>query len=354
MTRPFASVLVDTYNHERFIEQAIVSVLEQDFPAADREIIVVDDGSTDRTPELLRKFEPQIRILRKENGGQASAFNAGIPECRGEIVAFLDGDDWWAPGKLAAVANKLKENREIGTIGHGIFEADEAGRQTTVNMPDRVYVTRLRDAEEGREFLPLRAYLGTSRLTVRNEVLKRALPVPTELTVEADEFMATVATALSGALILNQPLTNYRLHGGNLYQFREWDTAKAKRKSAVLDALAEQLPQRLENVGTPRGAVEVLARTLRVEADRLRLTLGEGWPWETVRTENEAYRLAYQRRDFAYRIFHGMVLGVASVMPPASFYRLRAWYAARGLAGVRKQLGKGTPTDTLTQRRMLT
>src|SRR5713101_73867 len=98
MAKPFVSVLIDTYNHERFIEQAVVSALEQDFPSCEREIIVVDDGSTDLTPDLVRKCEPQVRLLRKENGGQASALNAGIPECRGEIVAFLDGDDWWAPG----------------------------------------------------------------------------------------------------------------------------------------------------------------------------------------------------------------------------------------------------------------
>src|SRR5437879_495363 len=110
MRKPFVSVLIDTYNHERFIEEAIVSVLEQDFPASEREIIVVDDGSTDRAPAVIRKFEPQIRLLRKQNGGQASAFNVGIPECTGEIVAFLDGDDWWAPGKLRAVADALADD----------------------------------------------------------------------------------------------------------------------------------------------------------------------------------------------------------------------------------------------------
>ncbi|MGB6832549.1 MAG: glycosyltransferase, partial [Candidatus Acidiferrum sp.] len=75
MTKPFVSILIDTYNHEKFIEQAIVSALEQDFPAAEREIIVVDDGSSDGTPEIVRKFEPQVRLVRKANGGQASAFN---------------------------------------------------------------------------------------------------------------------------------------------------------------------------------------------------------------------------------------------------------------------------------------
>ncbi|HZS70819.1 MAG TPA: glycosyltransferase, partial [Candidatus Acidoferrum sp.] len=79
--RPFVSVLIDTYNHERFIEQAIASVLDQDFPASEMEVLVVDDGSTDRTPEVLRQFEPRVRVIRKANGGQASAFNAGIPQC---------------------------------------------------------------------------------------------------------------------------------------------------------------------------------------------------------------------------------------------------------------------------------
>src|ERR1700741_3817814 len=120
MARPFISVLIDTYNHERFIEQAVTSVLEQDVGDTEREIIVVDDGSSDRTPELVRRFEPRLRLIRKANGGQASAFNAGIPECSGEIVAFLDGDDWWATGKLRRVAEALSSDSQVGLIGHGI------------------------------------------------------------------------------------------------------------------------------------------------------------------------------------------------------------------------------------------
>ena len=75
MAKPFVSALIGMYNHERLIEKAIVSMLKQDFPADDREILVVDDGSTHRTTEILRKCASQIRIVRKPNGGQASAFN---------------------------------------------------------------------------------------------------------------------------------------------------------------------------------------------------------------------------------------------------------------------------------------
>src|ERR1700686_4054775 len=129
MTTPFVSVLIDTYNHERFIEEAIQSVLSQDFPAAEREILVVDDGSTDRTPEILAKFASQIRILRKPNGGQASAFNHGISQCRGEIVTFLDEDDWWAPKKLSVVVEAFASHPAIGLIGHSITEVLREGTQ---------------------------------------------------------------------------------------------------------------------------------------------------------------------------------------------------------------------------------
>jgi glycosyltransferase involved in cell wall biosynthesis len=91
MNEPLVSVLIDTYHHERFIQEAIGSVLAQDFPAADREIIVVDDGSTDRTLQILREFGTQIRVLRKDNGGQASAFNLGISQCWAQSLPFWTG-----------------------------------------------------------------------------------------------------------------------------------------------------------------------------------------------------------------------------------------------------------------------
>ena len=81
MTTPFVSVLIDTYNHERFIEEAIRSVLSQDFPAAEREILVVDDGSTDRTPEILQSFASEIRVCVRPTVArpQHSIRHSGVP-----------------------------------------------------------------------------------------------------------------------------------------------------------------------------------------------------------------------------------------------------------------------------------
>src|SRR3982074_2174920 len=118
MPKPYVGVLIETYKHEQFIAQAITSVLEQDMPMADVEIVVVDDGSTDRTPEIVRRLEPRVRLIRKTNGGPASAFNAGFPECHGDIIAFLDGDDWWAPAKLRSVVEEMERDPEVGIVGH--------------------------------------------------------------------------------------------------------------------------------------------------------------------------------------------------------------------------------------------
>lgn len=350
MGKPFVSVLIDTYNHERFIEEAIVSVLEQDFPASDREILVVDDGSTDRTPEIVRKFEPRVRLLRKENGGQASAFNAGIPECRGEIIAFLDGDDWWDRKKLSVVISEFECHPQIGTFGHGFIEVDEAGKPLAVIAPKAECESRLRDAKEGSDFLALRAFLGTSRLAIRRNILHQASSLPHGLRIEADEFLAAVTTALGGARVLREPMTNYRLHSANLFQFDEWDAAKAKRKHDSLACIVTELPSRLQSASVPGEVIRILAESVRLDTERLRLALGNGWPWETFRAEREANRQIYRDASFGYHLFHAAVLGAAAVLPPATFYRLRRWYARRGLARTRRIVGSTHPVPSLAVR----
>jgi len=351
LAKRFVSVLIDTYNHEKFIEQAIASVLEQDFSASDSEILVVDDGSSDRTPELVKKFAPRVTYLPKQNGGQASAFNFGIPHCRGEVVAFLDGDDWWEPNKLATVLAEFESDPEIGAVGHGLYEVDENGKRLFLNIPDRRYSCRLRDLDEARQFLELRSFLGTSRLAIRRAVLERILPLPEDLLVEADEFLATIAAALAGCVVLDRPLTSYRFHSGNQFQYSVSDDRRHKRKAISLSCLAKDLPPRLQAAGTPNEIVEFLTLPNWIDASRLRLSLGQGWPWETVRVERAAFRHAYKNASVGYHLFHAAVLAVASVTPPRFFYRGRAWYSKRQLARLRGVIGTAVPADSLVIRK---
>ena len=351
MTKPFTSVLIDTYNHERFIEQAITSVLEQDYPPSEREILVVDDGSTDNTGAVVRRFVPQVRYLRKANGGQASAFNAGIPETRGEVVAFLDGDDWWAKSKLRTVLEVLENNSEIGAVGHGFYQVSGDWRAQALIVPDKSRHLSLTDTAAAHVFSHMRCFLGTSRITVRRAVLERILPIPEELVVEADEFLFTLAVAIGGAIVLDQPLFHYRLHPGNLYQFQSPDAAKFRCKHAVLAALLHTLPQRLTALGVSREVAETVLEPIRVDAARIRLGLDGGSPFETFQVERAAYRLAYKDVSIRYRLFQALVLALSLLLRPRQFYRLRQWYADKGLRRLRRIVGEPTPAAPLVERR---
>ena len=106
------SVVIPAFNVSRFIDTAISSVLNQTY--GNIEIIVVDDCSTDGTANEIVKFKDKVRYIRHEiNQGAAEARNTGVNVCRGELVAFLDGDDKWAPGKIDAFADCFSRNPEV-------------------------------------------------------------------------------------------------------------------------------------------------------------------------------------------------------------------------------------------------
>jgi glycosyltransferase involved in cell wall biosynthesis len=97
MERPAASVVVNNYNYARFVPRAVASALSQ--AGVDAEVIVVDDGSSDRSREVLDVFRGRAKIVLQENRGQAAAINTGVRASRGEIICFLDADDWSAASR---------------------------------------------------------------------------------------------------------------------------------------------------------------------------------------------------------------------------------------------------------------
>ncbi|MGC1483810.1 MAG: glycosyltransferase [Candidatus Acidiferrum sp.] len=327
MTKPFVSVLIDTYNHERFIEKAIASVLEQDFPASEREIIVVDDGSTDRTPEIVRRFEPHVRLLRKANGGQASAFNVGIPECCGEVVSFLDGDDWWVREKLSRVIPVLAGNPEIGMVGHGTITVLPDGREQTEVLKEG-HRYSLCSIEGALLFRSRKSFLGT-RSTIRTRILQKLLPVPETIRIEADDFVFTMAAALGEVEILPEALFFYRLHSGNFFSQHGFNETSVRRKHQSIAELAKNLALRLPESGASEEAIHVVVHAIQVEADQLRLSVDGGAPWETVRTELAMYRLLHSDAPWTHRVFKYAILLPAYVVPPRFYYRVRRWLAER-------------------------
>jgi len=322
MSRPIVTVLIDTFNHERFIEQAILSALEQDFPPSEREILVVDDGSTDGTAAVVQRFIPRIRYLGKANGGQASAFNAGIPEARGEIVAFLDGDDWWEPRKLSKVAEALARDAEVGMVGHGTIQVYADGRQhfEVLRKTPRFRVNSVSGAVA---FRLRKSFLGTSRLVARATLLRRILPVPASLTIEADEYLFTLAAVMADVLILPEALTFYRIHAANLYQVTGFQEDNFRRKQRILASLARELSAALPRHGLSPQVVRAVTEVVSAEANQLRLTVEGGYPWETVQTEWTISRIMHEGASLAHRVFKAASLIPAFFLPPRLFYRLR-------------------------------
>jgi glycosyltransferase involved in cell wall biosynthesis len=348
---PRVGVLIDTYNHERFIVRAITSVLEQDMPMDDVEILVVDDGSTDRTAEIVRRFEPRVGLIRKPNGGQASAFNFGFARAHGEIFATLDGDDWWAKEKLRRMLETLEANPAVGLVGHGFYEEYSDGRPNGLILPGRPYRLDLASRQNAELFRHLAAFFGTSRMTIRKSVLDRILPVPEKLTIEADEYIFTLASAIGPAMILNEPLCYYGIHSGNLFQFGKFEPVKARRKMNVLDVLMRELPPKLRKFGASEEIVATLFQGTRVEAGRIRLSLDGGSPLEAFSIERAAFKAAYHKVTWRYQLFRAFVLLQTLLLPPRLFYRLRRWYSEKGLSRFRSWTGEPTPVVQVVERR---
>jgi glycosyltransferase involved in cell wall biosynthesis len=209
---PLISVLIDTYNYGRFIEEAIESVLSQDYPAERMQILVIDDGSTDDTAERVRKFVPRIEYFQKPNGGQASAFNFGLARARGEIVLFLDADDYWLSGKLRRVAEEFEKNPEVGMVYHAFWMLEQGGE-----LREGGYCGQSGFVPASRKSLLLYDLYPTSTLAFRRSVLEQVLPVPEELVIQADAHLSACAIFVAPVCYLREPLTVYRIHGSNLW-----------------------------------------------------------------------------------------------------------------------------------------
>jgi len=116
------SIIIPTYDNARYLGRTIESALGQDH--VDREVIVVDDGSTDETPEVLARYEGRIRAVRQPNAGVSTARNHGLSLARGEYVVFLDGDDVLLPDKLSAQLAVIETHPHLGYVHSGWHRID--------------------------------------------------------------------------------------------------------------------------------------------------------------------------------------------------------------------------------------
>jgi hypothetical protein len=344
--KPLITALVYTYNHERYIEQALVSVLEQGLSAEELEIVVVDDGSTDKTPSIIQKFAPRVKHLRKDNGGQASAFNAGFAGSHGQIVAILDGDDWWAKKKLATVVDALERNPEVAAVGHGNYEFHEETKEMRVCIPPARRVVNMATPEAARAACTAWPYLLMGALTVRRKVLEWITPIPEEMVFMADTAIQAAAIFM-GTLVLEEPLFYYRHHARNLYAADPKDAANLRRRYDMTELAYGAVRRRLIELGVREECVSALLSEPWVELRRARLSRFGGRRLETFQTEMQAFHASFQNPSVAYRLFKYLVVGAGTmILPPRQFYGIRQWYAKRHLGRYRDWVFRQEETDS--------
>lgn len=245
---PSASVLINAYNYRAYVAEAVRSALAQE--PAPREVIVVDDGSTDGTAEMLaRDFadRPTVRVIAQANAGQLAAIQAGVREAVGEVLFFLDADDTWAPGYLRA-ALEVFATRPVDHLFAGHVRSDGAEPKTLGETASRQLGCRAGQAWLLRRF-PMSM---TSTLSMRRALARRFLPLPEVLwadwRTDADLALALGAALAGGCgYFLAGAHVNYRLHGANNFAGKKpvWPRLAKARAEHRLERAREALGRTL-------------------------------------------------------------------------------------------------------------
>lgn len=245
---PKVSVIIPTHNTARHIAEAIESVLAQTYQ--DYEIIVVDDGSTDNTPEVIAPYRDQIRYVWQASQERAVARNHGLHLAQGELIAFLDSDDIWLPDKLERqVAALDRYNQAVLVYGPAkiidiegqpshfwgsAYLCGEPGGEIEVNCPGREMLF-------GSPIMP-------SVVLARREALEQAGPFDTEV-IPAEDWDMWLRLAQLGAFVwLPQVLAYYRTPGSERERRRRISDPILARTVLVIQKMATAYPEKFPAV----------------------------------------------------------------------------------------------------------
>lgn len=247
------SVVIDNYNYAALLPAAIDSALAQTWPAL--EVIVVDDGSTDGSRDVIAGYGDRIRPVLQENRGQAAAFNAGVAVAQGDIVCFLDSDDVWYAEKVERVMAAFAAYPEIGWLRHRLMVVGPDDERRGVSLPtfrgNRVRVPDPLYFIEG--CFPVL----TSAVALRRSLVERVFPLPevtaangphpgVDLMRDADAYLAFRAAAMGDPFLsLDEELGRYQRHANQRYVSADDIEPIVRRYMAVAAGVATAFDDRL-------------------------------------------------------------------------------------------------------------
>ena len=219
------SIIINNYNYARFLAKAIDSALDQTY--SNTEIIVVDDGSTDNSREIISSYGDRIIPVFQPNGKQASALNNGFLKSKGKIVAFLDSDDYLFPNAVEKIIACW--NPELSKVHYRLTVVDTAGQPLGYSMPQGA--SPLAHGNVLQILLQNGGYVSTptSGNALSRAVLEKVLPIPDEYKLTADDYLCYKIPFFGEVASVEEPLGAYRIHDSNQWALTTVSGAKFQR-----------------------------------------------------------------------------------------------------------------------------
>ncbi|MGQ9509581.1 MAG: glycosyltransferase, partial [Thermodesulfobacteriota bacterium] len=234
MGTPKVSVVIPAYNHERYVGEAIESVLGQTFE--DFELIIINDGSTDRTEDEILKFnDRRIRYYSQENRGLSATLNRGIELSRGEYFTFLPSDDVMLPEKLEVQLKVMEESKEIGIVFSYPIIIDGEGKEVLDDPIVDWFKTPFEKKEEIFPALFERNFLCAPTALIRQECFTKVGFFDEFLKTAQDYDMWMRILKYYDLKIIKTPLLKLRWHGANL-TYRATEGTEMERAKVLMKA----------------------------------------------------------------------------------------------------------------------
>lgn len=224
-TAPLVSIIINNYNYERFLSQAIDSALAQTYP--NTEVIVVDDGSSDNSWPIIAGYSDRIIAIAQSNGKQGKAFNTGFASSRGAIIIFLDADDSLFPEAVQTIVDAWKPG--IAKVHYRLQVVDADGQPRPFTYPQGG--KRLANGTLWPQLLDIATYAGvpTSGNALSREALNAVSPIPEAFKTTADDYLSVSIPFYGDVLAIETPLGAYRIHGSNQWAISEMTSDRLHR-----------------------------------------------------------------------------------------------------------------------------
>lgn len=246
---PLVSILVPNYNYAKYIGEAIESALRQTY--SNFEVIVCDDGSKDNSCEIIETYvqkDSRVKLIRKPNGGVASALNAAYREAKGDILSILDADDIWVESKLEKIIELFKSDSKCGFAIHNVIQIN-AQSQLIKSTPLH---KRLATGWMAFDALKNGGYVDdippASALSLRRQVMEYIFPLNEEFIRNADSLVFRCAPFITKIGSTTEVLSLFRIHGSNTTSTLTPTVDSMEKEQTTLARIHQEQKQFLEKM----------------------------------------------------------------------------------------------------------